>query len=236
MIYNKTNDLPKNRRRKAQIEKILDTAMKIVTNEGVDFLTIQNLANKLDYTPGALYRYYSSKDEIIAEMQIKCIQEFNILFDNIKSKVDEHFNNNEIKPILLIILISELFGKYAFEEPVKFGFLTNIIVEPKVLVNDNEASKVINEFKNLFIKISILFFESINKKLILSGNPAEISLVYLSSLQGILQLKKLTRIEPSLFNMTSLRKNITKTLLLGWGLSEDNFEKANKYLLETKII
>ena len=40
-MSNKINlDLPKDRRRKAQIERILDTAMKIVTGEGGSALTL----------------------------------------------------------------------------------------------------------------------------------------------------------------------------------------------------
>lgn len=236
-MSNKINAvLPKDRRRKAQIERILDTAMKIVTGEGGEALTMQNLANQLDYTAGALYRYYASKDQIIAELQIRCIKEFDTLFDNAKAKVEEFFDKEELKAILLIIVVGKIFKHYAFEEPVKFSFLTNLMVEPKVLVNDVDASKVSTEFKNLFIKISMLFFEASSKKLISEGNPAEKALVYLSSLQGVLQLKKLVRVDNSLFDMENLIKNLMTTLLLGWGISQENLNKLESNLSKIKII
>lgn len=236
MIYKNNNDLPKDRRRKAQIERILEVAMEIVTTDSVQSLTMKNLADKLDYTPGALYRYYSSKDQIISELQIKCIQEFNILFDESKNKIDLLINDNNVRIIALILAISELFGNYSFNEPIKFLFITNTIIEPKVLVNEEESLNVANEFKNLFFKIIIPFFQAITKKIMSDGNPTERALVYISSLQGVLQLKKLSRIDSSLFDLISLRKNLTKSLLLGWGVSEENLKEAESYLLKIKII
>ncbi len=233
MIYKKETDLPKNRRRKAQIEKLLDTAMKIVSIDGAEALTMQNLAHRLDFTPGALYRYYSSKDQIIAELQIKCIQEFNNVFELAKNKINESVKNSELRSIVFIVTIGEIFGNFAFEEPLKFGFLTNILVEPKVMVDDINTSKVADEFKNLFLKVSFPFFEAVNKKIMNPGNPAERALIYIASLQGILQLRKLSRIDSGLFDPVLLRKNLTKSLLLGWGVSEENFNKAQEFCLSS---
>ena len=158
------------------------------------------------------------------------------MFDKAKAKVEANFYKDELTTILLIIVVGKLFSHYAFEEPVKFTFLSNLMLEPKVLVNDKEASKVATEFRNLFIKISMLFFEASSKKLMAEGNPAEKALVYLSSLQGVLQLKKLVRVDNSLFDMPALIKNLMNTLLLGWGISQDNLNKLEKNLSEIKII
>lgn len=236
MIYKNNEELPKNRRRKAQFEKILDMAINIVINQGSEYLTMQNLANKLDFTAGALYRYYSSKDEIISDIQRRCIEEFSNLFDEVNNNVALILNQNELKPILLIILVSELLGKYSLESPVKFSFLTNLMSDPKVLVNEVESAKVFNSFKILFFKLIAIFSEAINNKQLHSNNVLELVLVYISSLQGILQLKKLSRIDSNFFNVESLRKNATKSLLIGWGLSEENFNKAEKYLSDNKFI
>jgi AcrR family transcriptional regulator len=237
MIYKNEVDLPKNRRRKAQIEKILDTAMKIVAGDGSEPFTMQNLANKLDFTAGALYRYYSSKDQIIAELEIRCIEEFNDLFDKAKSKIDEIFiNDDKLKAVSLIIVIGGLLGRFAFEEPAKFAFLTNAIIEPKLMANEPETLKVAAEFKKLFIKISMPFFEAIIKKTMSDGNAAERALVYISALQGVLQLKKVARVDQALFDLESLRGNLTLTLLLGWGVSQENLQKAKSDLLKFKVI
>jgi AcrR family transcriptional regulator len=237
MIYKNERDLPKDRRRKAQIEKILDTAMKILTEEGQEAFTMQNLAAKVDFTPGALYRYYAAKDQIISELEIRCIEEFNILFEKSQKRVDAtHKAGDPDRAIFLILLIGEILAHFALNEPVKFAFLTNAIIEPKLLLNEPETLKVASEFKKLFFKIAIPFFEAVNQKIMAPGNAPERALVYVSSLQGVLQLKKVARVDQALFDLGSLRQNLTTSLLLGWGVPEENLNKVKSDLLKFKII
>lgn len=47
---------------------ILDTARSIVTNGGIDGLTIRAVASALDYSPGAIYEYFESKEDILTHL------------------------------------------------------------------------------------------------------------------------------------------------------------------------
>jgi AcrR family transcriptional regulator len=44
---------------------ILDAARSIVTDSGIDGLTIRAVATALDYSPGAIYEYFASKEDIL---------------------------------------------------------------------------------------------------------------------------------------------------------------------------
>ncbi len=44
---------------------ILDTARAIVTDSGIDGLTIRGVAAALNYSPGAIYEYFASKEDIL---------------------------------------------------------------------------------------------------------------------------------------------------------------------------
>ena len=44
---------------------ILDTARSIVTDGGIDALTIRAVATALNYSPGAIYEYFDSKEDIL---------------------------------------------------------------------------------------------------------------------------------------------------------------------------
>lgn len=50
-----------------QIE-IISAAGKIITNSGVSGLTIKNLANEMQFSESAIYRHFTSKEEIIVGM------------------------------------------------------------------------------------------------------------------------------------------------------------------------
>lgn len=48
--------------------EIIDAAGKILTNSGVSGLTIKNLAKEMHFSEAALYRHFTSKEEIIIAM------------------------------------------------------------------------------------------------------------------------------------------------------------------------
>lgn len=56
---------PHERRRARTREAILDAAMQIVKQHGVEALSIREIAGRIDYSPSGLYEYFSSKEEII---------------------------------------------------------------------------------------------------------------------------------------------------------------------------
>ncbi|QVK19248.1 TetR/AcrR family transcriptional regulator [Mycoplasmatota bacterium] len=45
--------------------KILNIAKKIITEKGVEHLSIRKITNELDYSPGIIYHYFKDKNEII---------------------------------------------------------------------------------------------------------------------------------------------------------------------------
>ena len=59
------NKSPRAKRHARTREAILDAALKIVTEHGVDALSIREIASKIDYSPSGLYEYFASKEEII---------------------------------------------------------------------------------------------------------------------------------------------------------------------------
>ncbi|HEX5169593.1 MAG TPA: TetR/AcrR family transcriptional regulator [Cyclobacteriaceae bacterium] len=48
--------------------EIIEAAGKILTSEGVSGLTIKNLARQMGFTEAAVYRHFTSKEEIIVSM------------------------------------------------------------------------------------------------------------------------------------------------------------------------
>ena len=56
---------PHEKRRARTREAILDAAMQLVRQHGVEALSIREIAGRIDYSPSGLYEYFSSKEEII---------------------------------------------------------------------------------------------------------------------------------------------------------------------------
>ena len=60
---------PRNRRHDLTKQKILDTARQILLTEGVQAISMRTLADRVDYSPAALYKYFANKEEIIAALR-----------------------------------------------------------------------------------------------------------------------------------------------------------------------
>jgi AcrR family transcriptional regulator len=65
MIYMPGDQTPRARRRARTSEAILDAALAIIAEHGLEALSMRELAQRIEYSPSGLYEYYASKDEIL---------------------------------------------------------------------------------------------------------------------------------------------------------------------------
>lgn len=68
--------------------EIIEAAGKILTSSGVSGLTIKNLAKEMHFSESAIYRHFSSKEEIIVAM-------LNYLADNIEKRLSENSEHSD---------------------------------------------------------------------------------------------------------------------------------------------
>src|SRR5688572_21821146 len=76
MIHDAAVETPADRRRDRRRREILDAALDLVHHGGLSALTIHALAKALDYTPGALYRYFDGREELLLALQIEVAEEW----------------------------------------------------------------------------------------------------------------------------------------------------------------
>lgn len=60
---------PRDRRHDLTKQKILDTARSLLLSEGMQGISMRILAEKADYSPAALYKYFANKEEIIEALR-----------------------------------------------------------------------------------------------------------------------------------------------------------------------
>ena len=60
---------PAERRRQKVRASILDAAERVFAAEGSEGLSIRRLAEEIDYSPAAIYKYFASKDELVDELK-----------------------------------------------------------------------------------------------------------------------------------------------------------------------
>lgn len=73
---------PAERRRQKVRTAILDAAERVFSKEGEAGLSIRRLAEEIDYSPAAIYKYFGSKEELVDELK-------EAFFECLLSDIDE---------------------------------------------------------------------------------------------------------------------------------------------------
>jgi AcrR family transcriptional regulator len=72
-----TQNRPQDRRRAQTRRDILDNAHQMLIAHGLEGISIRALADRIDYTPGALYKYFPSKEALIDTVRAECYERLN---------------------------------------------------------------------------------------------------------------------------------------------------------------
>ncbi len=129
----------------ARQKEIIDTAIEIIAEKGIQNLTIKNLSKAIKITEPAIYRHFESKTEILMAM-----------LDNLNTLTQEFSKeifNKEIDPIKKLEKIIVSYFKVFAEHP----YWVSVIFADEIFKNDKALSKKIQDIvsskEEIFIKI-----------------------------------------------------------------------------------
>lgn len=92
--------------------KILIVAKKIITEKGVERLSIRKITNELDYSPGIIYHYFKDKNEIIETLAKEGYMKILLSLE----KVERDINN----PLIELQSIFKAYINAVLENPEEY--------------------------------------------------------------------------------------------------------------------
>lgn len=130
---------------------ILDAASTIISNEGIEQLSIRKIAKMIDYSPTIIYHYFKDKDDIIYQFVGKKYLEI------IKNVVDQNSNCIDLIDRLKGMLYTYIKGALENPEIYKVVMLSSnkdVIKHTSVLFReDSSRTKLMNIFYELIEQI-----------------------------------------------------------------------------------
>ena len=212
MIHSQTT--PRQRRRTANRLRILDAAEAIVVSEGFAALSIHRVARDTDYTPGALYRYFPSKDALIGSLATRVIEG---LDDEVNAACATVGLSRPLARAATALLA---YRRFAATHPHRFGRLSMILAEPRLLVpDDEEASASIRAAQVALSSVQQSLAEAQAIGQLSPGRADERAVVAYTAVHGLLQLRKHAGRLPAVSNLDDLVAASVRTLFSGWGAS-----------------
>ena len=199
------------RRRARKIQSIKDTALALIAEDGIDAFSIHRVADRLDLTVGALYRYYSSVDDLLSAVQIEVLEGFDRYLTDINDRVVE------ASPLRRLITISYAYLALEALQPERFRLIARFVSAPDPVLETRAAMGAMDVTRRLLGHLAALIAEAQRTGALSIGNPLDRSILVWSSLQGLAERQKLATLDPELFHPERLTRELLCTFLLGWG-------------------
>lgn len=207
---------PRARRRAATERRIVETALSMVMECGLDALSMHKLAAAVDYTVGALYRYFPSKDALVAGLGVAVIDD---LAERLTAAVAD--GGDGLTPVWAA---AECYRRFARESPHRFGLIAQMLGDHRLLVADDAlAHPVLTATFRALAPVQA----ALEAAPLPPGQATERVLVMFAGLQGALQLLKQARRMPDAFgDPDALARTTLRTLMIGWGAAPEAVDAA----------
>lgn len=204
---------PRARRHDANVTRILEAAMDLVAEGGLAALSMARLADAVDYTPGALYRYYRSKDALLSALVAQVLEEVQGYLARAQASLPAGSF-----PLTRVLAMAHGYREFARARPHSFGLLAMTMAEPRVLLPEvADAGPVTERVIGTLELLAQALGDAVEAGQLDDGDVAERTLCLFATLQGLLQLHKQARYAPGVLELDRLVLSGTRTLLLGWG-------------------
>ena len=200
------------RKRRKRIDAIVAQALDLVADRGIEGLTIHQLASELDYTPGALYRYFESKEHLLAELERRVAEDIGNAFAAGFARLGA-----EASPLAALVFTSRFYAGLPVRMPQGFTLISRVIADPRRLIRAELDIPINVHLGPLLGAVAGLFAAAADAGVLRPGSSEQRALAYWAALHGALQMRKLDTIPLEEADPMAIAPVVTRALLAGWG-------------------
>ncbi len=222
------------RRRAQRSQEIQEAALGLLVETGLDGFTLQKLAERMGAAVGAVYRYFPSKEALLVAIQRTILETLTEALVSLDATVIEAMEGRAPRVLALSRLLAAArhYRTLPEREPARFRLLAYAVGDPRELVPAESASEVVAAALPLFAFIGGLLEAAVQAEALDPGVAAERAVILWASLHGVVQLRKLARVQPLLLDTDRLAPKLLHDLLRGWGADPRTLAAAEHALEE----
>ena len=199
------------KRRLLREGQILDEALAIIAETGLGGLTVARLSKRMGWTVGAMYRYFSGKDQLIAALNARVLVAWTVRIDTL---LTDHPTASARERLVAVM---DVWIDLAHERPAEFGLISLTLADPRHLVQDVADAVHVPAMLGLLTRVSDLLRAAAQSgELTASDDAFRRALQLVFACHGVLQLRKLERFDAALFDTRALARRTVQDLLTAW--------------------
>jgi AcrR family transcriptional regulator len=220
------------RRRDFRTEHVLAVATGVFEREGLAGLTLGGVAKELGLVPAALYRYFESKDDLVAAMQHRAVEELAEAFRRHLADVSEGLKGlqDETRALAMVLAMGRFYEALPRARPQAWRLVAVLLGDPQALLPDDQARRVLPLVADFLQTAEEVVAGALRARAI-EGTRAVAStrtLQLWAGLHGALTLQKLARFGP--VDASSVAMSLVVDLLRGWGADPAALGRARRAL------
>jgi AcrR family transcriptional regulator len=234
------------RKQERRRDEILSAATLIVTSEGFDGFTMRKVAQELDCAVGAIYRYFPSKDHIISGLALQAIQEYEI---ELKTALERLIARTEsvdedVFALYGLLTLIDQYRNSSLEKPLRFSLVTHMIVDQRVLVEDDLRGQVMGSLFEALETVMHLLDRCVAVGALDPPRPldsaaqsphVERAFYLWSSMNGLIQVEKYRLKDLPFIDGAEMHHDLVRSILRGWGAQASTLEDAFSLLNVIRI-
>lgn len=232
----------------------MNAASEIVSSDGLDGLTMQAVADRVDCAVGTIYTYFDSKSSLLTALQISAIDTLGTSFRLSRTMWDEDLETSGLDAatcaLVRLVAFGHLFTTAPQMHPREFELLQVLLSTRRRETSDEDAARVLPPALVLLNEFRILIEAAIEAGAI-GTDPADGSDVdeslgrtvrWVGALNGALLVSNAATVAPegtpaeafapieAAFDGRLLARRVTRDILLGWGARRDRLAEAEEFV------
>lgn len=191
-------------------QKMLDAARDIFVTQGYEAVTMRRIAEKIDYSPTAIYSYFKDKDALLRAVSDADLAELSWQLQQIECP----------DPVEHLRLVAHAYVKFGMENPSQYRLLFMNVVEPRLPAEEATERNYDAELAGYSILLNAVTDMVRGAGIDLQGrDPAMIAQILWSAVHGLVSLQVAMDKEPWMeWTPINQRVDLMFDLLMG-GLS-----------------
>jgi AcrR family transcriptional regulator len=231
--------------RAARYDQLLAAATEIVTEDGLDGLTMQAVADRVDCAVGTIYTYFTSKSSLMAAIMSNAVQTLMGTYHAAARRWDDVLGERDVDEAVAaltrILGFSRLFVASSRLHPREFEFLQLLISTPDTYIAPEDVDPVLPHAFAMLTETQVLIDHAVTVGALVptadraGDDPLRRTLRWVGGMHGAMLVSNVGARgklpDEDAFEGGHLAHLLTEDLLLAWGAPRSSLLMAKETVI-----
>lgn len=217
-------------KRADRLREVLDAAMEIVQEDGLEGLTIARLAGRVDAAVGALYRYFPGKEALVVALQTEALAALRQDLEARAAAVEATARRRRLDPraaaLAAVAAVPLGYLAEARRAPARQRLIAAVLAAPAPVLSEAQALEVEAAVTPILALAARRLEAAVTARALDPGDAHVRTLTLWAGVQGLTLFTHRDRLQPPARRVAALAPAMLSALLRGWGGERAAVEKG----------